>query len=83
MFRGTPASVEYKVVNPATGQVENEFPTATDAEIASAIDRAIAAVPARSMTPLAQRVAALHKVFDLYEARIAETRCRPRPVAPR
>ena len=29
-------SVEYKVVNPATGAVESEFPTATDAEIAAA-----------------------------------------------
>ena len=31
-------SVEYKVVNPATGEVESQFPTATDAEIATAID---------------------------------------------
>ena len=32
-------TVEYKVVNPATGAVEKKFPTATDAEIAAAVGR--------------------------------------------
>ncbi len=33
-------TVEYKVVNPATGAIEKKFPTASDAEISSAIARA-------------------------------------------
>ena len=34
---------DYRVVNPATGQVESEFETATDAEIRSALERSHAA----------------------------------------
>ncbi len=30
----------YKIVNPATGKTEREFPEATDAEIQAAVDRA-------------------------------------------
>lgn len=65
-------SVEYKVVNPATGQVEREFPTATDGEISSAIDRTHGAFAAWSATPLAERAAILSRVADLYDERTSE-----------
>ena len=31
--------MKYQVVNPATGQLEREFPTATDAEISDVLAR--------------------------------------------
>ena len=63
-------SVEYKVVNPATGAVESEFATATDSEISSAIERSTAAFLPWSTTPVADRAALLHRVADLYAERI-------------
>ena len=59
----------YQVVNPATGKVEDEFETATDAEIAAAIQRSAAAYPSWSTTPLDKRAAVLHRVADLYAER--------------
>ena len=38
--------MKYQVVNPATGQVEKEYPTATDAEISEVLDRAGRGYPA-------------------------------------
>jgi succinate-semialdehyde dehydrogenase / glutarate-semialdehyde dehydrogenase len=32
--------MQYQVMNPATGQVEREYPAATDAEIGAVLDRA-------------------------------------------
>ena len=60
----------YKVVNPATGVTESEFPTATDAEIASAIERSHAAYSGWNATPIAERAAIINRVADLYEERI-------------
>lgn len=60
----------YKVVNPATGVTESEFPTATDAEIASAIERSHAAYSGWNATPIADRAAIINRVADLYEERI-------------
>jgi len=34
---------DYQVVNPSTGEVEKEFPTATDAEVQDALARSHAA----------------------------------------
>ena len=65
-------SVQYRVLNPATGQVEAEYPTATDADVDAALARAHGAFPAWSATPLAERAAVLHKVADAYEARAEE-----------
>ncbi len=62
----------YRVVNPATGVVEGQFATATDAEIADAIARSAGAFPAWSATPISDRVAVLHRVADLYAERITE-----------
>ena len=65
-------SVEYKVVNPATGAVESKFPTATDVEISAAIQRSAAAFPGWGSTAVADRAATLHRVADLYAERITE-----------
>jgi succinate-semialdehyde dehydrogenase/glutarate-semialdehyde dehydrogenase len=62
-------SVEYKVVNPATGAVESQFPTATDAEVGAAIERSAAAFRAWHVVDVAERAALLHRVADLYAER--------------
>lgn len=65
-------TVEYKVVNPATGVVEKKFPTATDAEIEAAVGRAASVFSSWSTTPLAERAAAIHRVADLHAERADE-----------
>jgi succinate-semialdehyde dehydrogenase / glutarate-semialdehyde dehydrogenase len=65
-------SVEYRVVNPATGAVESTFATATDAEIADAIKRSAAAFPSWGSAAVADRAAVLLRVADLYDERITE-----------
>jgi succinate-semialdehyde dehydrogenase/glutarate-semialdehyde dehydrogenase len=65
-------TVEYQVVNPATGVVEKKFPTASDDEIRDAVTRSAAAFPAWSAMPLEQRVALIHRVADLYVERTEE-----------
>ncbi|MCZ3388786.1 MAG: NAD-dependent succinate-semialdehyde dehydrogenase [Actinomycetia bacterium] len=65
-------TVEYKVVNPATGTIEKKFPTASDAEISSAIARADGVFRTWSATPLAERAAAIHRVADLHAERASE-----------
>jgi succinate-semialdehyde dehydrogenase/glutarate-semialdehyde dehydrogenase len=57
---------DYRVVNPATGAVETEFPTATDADIADVVARSHRAFAVLGRTSLADRAAVLHKVADLY-----------------
>ena len=59
----------YKVVNPATGVTENEFPTATDADIAGVLERTAAAFGPWSSTPVDGRAAVLLRVADLYVER--------------
>lgn len=76
----------YAVTNPATGVVEAEFPTATDAEIAQAIDCAHAAFLEWRDSPVEGRTALLNRVADLYEERRDElariiTREMGKPVA--
>ena len=65
-------SVEYKVVNPATGEVEKAFPTASDAEVAAAIGRVDGAFRPWSARPIQERAAIIQKVADLYAARANE-----------
>ena len=65
-------SVEYQVVNPFTGAVESQFPTATDEEIAAAIERSAAAYRPWSETAVAERAAVLNRVADLYAERITD-----------
>ncbi len=62
----------YQVLNPATGVVEREFDTATDAEVTSAVERSDAAFAAWSRTPVKDRAAVLHRVADAYDERKVE-----------
>jgi succinate-semialdehyde dehydrogenase/glutarate-semialdehyde dehydrogenase len=64
--------VEYKVVNPATGETENEFPTATDDEIEHVLARANAAYQSWRTSSKTERAAVLNRVADLYEERREE-----------
>ncbi len=62
----------YKVVNPATGELEREFPTATDEELAEACDRVDQAYQAWKVTSYAERTSILLDVARLYEERADE-----------
>ena len=76
---GVRVSVEYQVVNPITGAVESQFPTATDEEIAAAIERSAAAYRPWSETAVAERAAVLNRVADLYAERIDRARGSDHP----
>lgn len=65
-------SVQYQVVNPATGQVESSFPTASDDEVSTAIARVDGAFRSWSRTPVDERSAILRRVSDLYAERTEE-----------
>ncbi|MGY6497834.1 MAG: aldehyde dehydrogenase family protein, partial [Microcella sp.] len=64
---------KYAVINPATGETVKEFPTATDADIAAAIDAAFAASRnwARSTTR-EERAALITRVAELHRERRQE-----------
>src|ERR1700684_3556643 len=62
----------YQVVNPSTGQVEKEYPTATDAEISDVLDRAAHASTAWRRTPITERAEILRKVAQIYKESSAE-----------
>lgn len=59
----------YKVTNPATGAVEQEFPEATDDELNAVLDRAAATFNTWSKTEPGERATLLNKVADLYAQR--------------
>ncbi|MFF9375496.1 NAD-dependent succinate-semialdehyde dehydrogenase [Streptomyces griseoluteus] len=59
----------YRIVNPATGETEREYPTATDAELREALEAADTAQREWATRPPAERAAVLHRVADLYEER--------------
>ena len=50
---------DYQVVNPSTGEVEKEFPTATDAEVQDALARSHAAYGEWRTTTLDERATIL------------------------
>lgn len=60
---------DYKVTNPATGQVEKEFSQATDTELTQAIDQAAKTFDSWSQTDAQERATLLNKVADIYEQR--------------
>jgi succinate-semialdehyde dehydrogenase/glutarate-semialdehyde dehydrogenase len=62
----------YKVINPATGELEKEFPTATDDELAGVVERVHGAYQSWRITPYAERTQVLLAVAQLYEDRSAE-----------
>ena len=59
----------YKVVNPATGVTESEFPVASDASISDAVGRVHGGFHLLRATPMSARSIILHRVADLYRDR--------------
>ena len=62
----------YQVLNPATGEVVETYPTATDEQIIDAQDRSAAAFASWSETTVQERAAILTKVADIYGERSDE-----------
>ncbi|MGH3275005.1 MAG: aldehyde dehydrogenase family protein, partial [Streptosporangiaceae bacterium] len=62
----------YQVVNPATGKVESEFPTATDAQISGVLDRSAQGYVSWRRSTKEQRTEILRQVARLYRERSAE-----------
>lgn len=66
-------AIEYAVRNPATGELVETFPTATDAEVGAAVDAAAAAYTTWGRTSaVADRAALLRRVAELHRERSAE-----------
>ncbi|MDN5705248.1 MAG: NAD-dependent succinate-semialdehyde dehydrogenase [Yaniella sp.] len=63
---------KYKVTNPATGQVEKEFPEHTDDQLTQAIDQASETFATWSKTSPQERATLLNTVADIYERRTDE-----------
>ncbi|ALS33112.1 succinate-semialdehyde dehydrogenase / glutarate-semialdehyde dehydrogenase [Pseudoalteromonas translucida KMM 520] len=57
---------EYKVTNPATGEVEASYPTANEQDIQQAITKADDAYQDWRDVSLSERSALLHKIADIY-----------------
>jgi len=64
--------MKYQVVNPSTGQVEHEYPTATDAEIGEVLNRAGRGYPSWRRTAMTERAEILRRVAQSYQDRSAE-----------
>ena len=64
--------MKYQVVNPATGQLEKEFPTATDAEISEVLARAERGYSSWRHTSKAERADVLRRVAQLYSDRTSD-----------
>ncbi|HIY87001.1 MAG TPA: aldehyde dehydrogenase family protein, partial [Candidatus Yaniella excrementavium] len=62
----------YKVTNPATGQVEKEFPEHTDQQLTQSIDQAAETFATWSKTEPHERATLLNTVADIYERRTDE-----------
>jgi succinate-semialdehyde dehydrogenase/glutarate-semialdehyde dehydrogenase len=62
----------YKVTNPATGVVEEEFATMTAEQVGDAVERADRAQRSWSRTPVSERATALRRAADLFEERSTE-----------
>jgi len=62
----------YQVVNPATGKVESEYPTATDAEVSDVLARAERGYTSWRRTSLEERADILRRVSRLYRDRADE-----------
>jgi succinate-semialdehyde dehydrogenase/glutarate-semialdehyde dehydrogenase len=63
------AVIEYRVVNPATGETESEYALATNAEVAEAVSRVDAGFTSWKLTSKQERAEILHRVADLYRDR--------------
>ena len=63
---------EYRIVNPATGEVVEEYPVATDDQVAEALQRNHRAFGPWAARPVADRAEILTRVADAYVARADE-----------
>src|SRR5699024_12350591 len=63
---------KYNVTNPATGQVEKEFPELTDDQLTQAIAQASETFATWSKTSPQERATLLNTVADIYERRTDE-----------
>ena len=57
---------DYQVTNPATGEVEATYPTATEQDIQQTIEQAESAYQDWRQVALSERSAILHKIADIY-----------------
>jgi succinate-semialdehyde dehydrogenase/glutarate-semialdehyde dehydrogenase len=62
----------YQVTDPATGEVTETFPFATDAEVEQALAAAAGAFTAWRKRPIAERAAIVKRVADLFTERAAD-----------
>src|ERR1700760_4307063 len=62
----------YRVTDPATGKVLQDFPFATDAEVESALSGALTAYGTWKKTPLAERVAIVKRIAELFTERASD-----------
>jgi succinate-semialdehyde dehydrogenase / glutarate-semialdehyde dehydrogenase len=62
----------YQVVNPATGKLEREYPTATDAEISDILERSSRGYASWRRSPKSERTEILRRVAQLYADRADE-----------
>ena len=60
---------DYAVVNPATGQTLATYPTATDADVANALDAAASAYASWRETSVDERAALIRRVAELHRER--------------
>jgi succinate-semialdehyde dehydrogenase/glutarate-semialdehyde dehydrogenase len=64
--------MKYQVVNPATGELEAEYPVATDAEITHVLERAHEGYRSWRNSSWEDRAQVLHRVATIYSERINE-----------
>ncbi|MFC4782837.1 NAD-dependent succinate-semialdehyde dehydrogenase [Nocardioides sp. MAHUQ-72] len=63
---------DYQIVNPATGELVKEYPTATDAEVRDVLERSHRAYGSWRTTGRDERTKVLLRVAELYEERADE-----------
>src|SRR5215469_6975128 len=66
------AIMNYRVTNPATGKVESEYPTTTDAEIGDVLARAASGYASWKLTGPAHRSEVIARVGQLHAERVNE-----------
>jgi succinate-semialdehyde dehydrogenase/glutarate-semialdehyde dehydrogenase len=71
-MNAAPAQPSYRVTSPVTGQVLEEFPTASDAEIEGVLARASAAQKGWAKRPVAERAAIVAAAAKLFAERADE-----------
>jgi succinate-semialdehyde dehydrogenase / glutarate-semialdehyde dehydrogenase len=65
----TQTSPTYQILNPATGEVEQTFETASDSEIEAALSAAHTAYAAWKDVPIEDRAKVVHRVAELFRER--------------